>query len=398
MRKNDENINLIFEDFIDTMDTDDITQSEELVQKDEVIKPVQAYQHYVEFCLIPVSRKKHNDMLPGGVNILKNRAFPLLKRADKYITDWKPVWYAINVPDEGAWEFNDYKEYFKYIDENHDFSRRNLGGHLRIYFDVIDNITVKGALNLLKAFNEMARQIFNMTTSLNYSERYFSLDGNDKYKYGDKADTESINTRCYFSYNSRMNIKHWVKEICQEEKKSMKVLKDIIYSDVDFMNTKQSYSHTNAKFKKNMEDAILMPYKEGCLLCIIPKGKTVTVRSGNPQYDTPMEFRIDGTLIMVHNMTRDDRYRENSNWDTLQLDPDYQHNHFCCKCNYTEVPGTKSNTVIDIGDRHIKTLDILGNEIIFQSEESLKRVVELRNTDNVENINWIIEEVDSYEV
>ena len=40
MRKNDENINLIFEDFIETMDTDDITQSEELVQKDEVIKPV----------------------------------------------------------------------------------------------------------------------------------------------------------------------------------------------------------------------------------------------------------------------------------------------------------------------------------------------------------------------
>ena len=40
MRKNDENINLIFEDFIDTMDTDDITQSEELVQKDEVVKPV----------------------------------------------------------------------------------------------------------------------------------------------------------------------------------------------------------------------------------------------------------------------------------------------------------------------------------------------------------------------
>lgn len=40
MCKNDENINLIFEDFIETMDTDDITQSEELVQKDEVIKPV----------------------------------------------------------------------------------------------------------------------------------------------------------------------------------------------------------------------------------------------------------------------------------------------------------------------------------------------------------------------
>lgn len=40
MHKNDENINLIFEDFIETMDTDDITQSEELVQKDEVIKPV----------------------------------------------------------------------------------------------------------------------------------------------------------------------------------------------------------------------------------------------------------------------------------------------------------------------------------------------------------------------
>ena len=80
------------------------------------------------------------------------------------------------------------------------------------------------------------------------------------------------------------------------------------------------------------------------------------------------------------------------------MDPDYQHNHFCCKCNYTEVPGTKSNTIIDIGGRHIKTLDILGNEMIFQSEESLKRVVELRNTDNVENINWIIEEGDTYEV
>lgn len=40
MQKNDENISLIFEDFIETMDTDDITQSEELVQKDEVIKPV----------------------------------------------------------------------------------------------------------------------------------------------------------------------------------------------------------------------------------------------------------------------------------------------------------------------------------------------------------------------
>ena len=40
MCKINDKISSIFEDFIETMDTDDITQSEELVQKDEVIKPV----------------------------------------------------------------------------------------------------------------------------------------------------------------------------------------------------------------------------------------------------------------------------------------------------------------------------------------------------------------------
>ena len=171
----------------------------------------------------------------------------------------------------------------------------------------------------------------------------------------------------------------------------------MIFSESDYMGSKKGFRNASAKFKKNMGDAVLMPYKDETILCIIPKGKTVTVRSGNPQYDTPMEFRIDGTLIMVHNMSKDDCYRENSNWDTLQLDPEYEHNHFCCKCNYRELPGKTSNTIIDIGERHIRRLDIIGNEIIFPSEDALKKVVELRRSDNVEEINWIIEEVENYE-
>jgi hypothetical protein len=211
----------------------------------------------------------------------------------------------------------------------------------------------------------MAQQIFSMTTSLNNGYKYFTLDGFDKYEFGSKLDLKSIANRCYTDNRTRMRIKFWVKRLCGDDTKTKKIINSMISTEDDFMGSKKAFNNASAKFKKNMSDAVLTTYKDETLLCIIPEGKTVTVRSGNPQYDTPMEFRIDGTLIMVHNMTRDDRYRENSNWDTLQLDPDYRHNNFCCKCNYTEVPGTKSNTVIDIGDRHIKTLDILGNEMIF---------------------------------
>ena len=71
MSKNINKINKIFEDFIETLEPDDITQSEELIKTEETSeRPVQSYQHFVEFYLIPVSRVKHNDMLAGGVKIL----------------------------------------------------------------------------------------------------------------------------------------------------------------------------------------------------------------------------------------------------------------------------------------------------------------------------------------
>ena len=311
------------------------------------------------------------------------------------MTEYKPVWYAMDVPDEGPWEFSKYKEYFDYQIENK-LSYKSYG-FLRIYFDTVDNLSVYGSLNILRAFTEMAQQIFNMSTTLNIGYRYFSLDGFDKYEFGDTTDLESIANKCYMDNRSRMRIKFWIKRLCGDDTKTKKTINAMISTEGDYMGSKKAFNNASAKFKKNMGDAVLMPYKDDTLLCIIPEGKTVTVRSGNPQYDTPMEFRIDGTLIMVHNMSKDDRYRQNSNWDTLQLDPEYEHNHFCCKCNYSELPGKTSNTIIDIGERHIKRLDIIGNEIIFQSEDSLKKVVELKRTDNVEEINWIIEEVENYE-
>ena len=79
------------------------------------------------------------------------------------MTEYKPVWYALDVPDEGAWEFSRYREYFEYQMENK-MSYKSYG-FLRIYFNTVDSLSVYGSLNILRAFKEMAQQIFNMSTT-----------------------------------------------------------------------------------------------------------------------------------------------------------------------------------------------------------------------------------------
>ena len=94
---------------------------------------------------------------------------------------------------------------------------------------------------------------------------------------------------------------------------------------------------------------------------------------------------------MRHNLDDRDQYRNNSNWDVTQLDPEYEHVTLECQCSYNQLITDRTcKTVIDIGGRSIRELIISAKELYCADEEDLRRVINLIHIENVGDIKYII--------
>lgn len=383
----------LFEDFLDDVPEEEIASDETKADlEDEASnKPVQSYPHYVQWQVTPVHREKNMDMLSAGISMLKNRLFPMMRYADRDIVDWKPCFYAsgYKVDDTGAWSIDDAYEYFTYI-----YKCGQNNGLFRIYFEPKDNITVRGMLRILYTFCQMTQVFRTFNTTLNMSSTSFTADGFFTPEYDMRADAASISTRCFVDKKSRLRARAWVK-LFDDSKKALKELDQIISAPDNFMDTNKSYRNLEGNFIDGMKDCQLSPYRDHTVLCVVPFGKTATVKSGN-DYFTECVYRIDGTLVMEHNMSYDDYYRTNSDWDVWKLDENYEHVTLQCRCNFDEWLDGRNTTTIDMFGRHVRELVISCSELVSPGINELKAAVTLKNAENVGDIRYVIEDYKDY--
>lgn len=384
-----ENKHRLFEDFLDDVPEEDISVDDTQADLDAESsnKPVQSYPHFVEWKVVAVSREKHMDMLAAGIRMLQHKLFPMMRFADRDIVDWKPCFYATGygIDNTGAWDIDDAYEYYTYIQE---CGQNN--GRLRIYFEPKADISVKGMLRILLTFCQMTQVLRTFNTMLNLSPQSFTFDGFDTPEYDWRSDAASIRTRCFVDKKSRLRIRAFVKKI-NSSTKILKQLDEIISHPDNFMNTGKGYRNLEYNFIDGMNNCILTPYRDHTVLCVIPFGKTATAQSGN-NYFTECVYRIDGTLIMEHNMSYDDHYRRNSEWDVWKLDEDYEHVTLHCRCNFDEWLDGRNTTIIDMFGRHVRELIISSPELVTPDIDALKSAVILKNAENVGDIRYIIED------
>ena len=380
----------VFEDFLDDVSDDEIGDDITTSEKEDDTS-VEDYPHFIEWEMVAVSRKKQFDMLPGGMRMFKKRVLPMMKMAEPVLDAWKAVFYArgLDVPQEGVWPFKDAYEYFKYVQgknvSNH--------GYIRIYFRMRDEEpSVRDCLKVLMTALLMTKQFRKMNVMLNLSHPTFLLDGNERYKYEMTDDMKSLTDKTFKDNKSERRIRAWVKAL-NPRPKALKILSNIISPIDDYMKTGLAAQHTRAKFLSGEQKCLISPYKNKTLLVIVPFGKEATVRSGNPQFDTECVFRIDGKLNMRHNLDDRDQYRNNSNWDVTQLDPEYEHVTLECQCGYSQLITDRTHyTTIDVAGRSIRELIISAEELYCADEDDLRRVICLVNTQNVGDIKYIIRE------
>ena len=99
---------------------------------------------------------------------------------------------------------------------------------------------------------------------------------------------------------------------------------------------------------------------------------------------------------MEHNMSYDDYYRTNSDWDVWKLDENYEHVTLWCRCNFDEWLDGRNTTTIDMYGRHVRELVISCSELVSPGINELKAAVTLKNAENVGDIRYVIEDYQDY--